>query len=143
MIEFKLLNEHALAPRYATPGSAGIDLVAAIPAPITVYPGDNELILTGIAVSINDINTVGILCSRSGMGLTHRMRLGNGVGVIDSDYQHEIGVILYNDGDAPYYVNPGARIAQLVFVPVITTDIMVVSEFSVKSDRGGFGHTGV
>lgn len=141
-IEFKILSPLAKVPQYSTIGAAGMDITAAIEIPVWIAPGENKLIPTGIAININDSSIVAILNSRSGMGLNDKIRLGNSLGVIDSDYLKEIGVILYNDGDKPYCVMPSDRIAQLLFMPVLMANIMVVEEFSVSNDRGGFGSSG-
>ena len=141
-IELKLLNEWAKVPAYATDGSAAVDLCASIPWPVWIEPGKNLLIPTGISIRIGTPDIVGVLASRSGHGLNFKVRLGNGIGVIDSDYQQEIGVILFNDGDTAFEVMPGDRIAQLMFVPVHQVNLMVVNEFSAESGRGGFGSTG-
>lgn len=143
-IEIKQLHHDVKIPKYATAGSAAIDLSAHIDGDeIMILPGNSVLIKTGIAVHINDPGLVGVLASRSGHGLKNRVRLGNGIGVIDSDYQQEIGVILYNDGDQIFWVKPGDRIAQLMFMPVVQVNLMVVEGFSEETGRGGFGSTGV
>ena len=141
-IEFKLLSPLATVPKYATNGSAGMDFTAAIPDTIGIFPGENRLIPTGIAININDPNIVAVLNSRSGMGLKDKIRLSNSLGIIDCDFLKEIGVILHNDSNKLYVVNPGDRIAQLLFMPVFVINIMVVDEFSISNDRGGFGSTG-
>lgn len=142
-IELKLLNEWAKVPAYATDGSAAVDLCAAIQCPLWIEPYQTALIQTGISIRIGAPDIVGVLASRSGHGLNFKVRLGNGIGVIDSDYQQEIGVILFNDSDKIFEVMPGDRIAQLMFVPVHQVNLMVVDEFSAESNRGGFGSTGV
>ncbi len=131
-------------PSYATPGSAGLDLRAAVPDPVTLSPGDRLLVPTGIAIDIRDPELVGVVASRSGLSLRHGIRVAQGIGVIDSDYHGEIGVILANDGHAPYIVSPGDRIAQLLFLPVKTVELRVVDSFVEGTVRGegGFGHTG-
>jgi dUTP pyrophosphatase len=154
VIEIKLLRQDAKMPEYATDGSAAMDLRADFSPTVSswvsdmelhkeILPGQNQLIMTGISISIADKNIVGVLASRSGHGLKHRVRLSNGIGIIDSDYHEEVGVILHNDSDQPFIVNHGDRIAQLMFVPVIRPQLMAVSEFSVQSERSGFGSTGV
>jgi len=142
-IELKLLNENVKMPQYKTSGAAGFDLQAAIDTTRTVYPGTHELIPSGVAVSINDPGVAGFLLSRSGFGLKN-VRLANCVGLIDSDYQGEIGIILFNDADEPFEVKPLERIAQLVFTPILRPKLMLVEEFTELSDRGvnGFGSTG-
>ena len=131
-------------PEYATAGAAGLDLRACIPGPVTLEPGSRHLFPTGLAVAMGDSRIVGVVASRSGLSLNHGLRVAQGVGVIDSDYHGEIGVILANDGNVPYTVNAGDRIAQLLFLPVFQVDLRVVAEFGAESGRGtgGFGHTG-
>ena len=132
-------------PSRATPGSAGLDLRAAIPEPVKIAPGKRQLVGTGIALDIRDPGIVGIVASRSGLSLRHGIRVAQGIGVIDSDYHGEIGVILANDGEQTYTVEPGERIAQLMFLPVLSSVALVVAEsFGEVTARGegGFGHTG-
>jgi dUTP pyrophosphatase len=135
------IYEYAL--RYATEGSAGLDLRASIDKPLKLFPKQRNLIKTGIAVHINDPEIVGFITSRSGLNLKHGVRVSQGVGTIDSDYQDELGVILYNDGDEIYTVEPYERIAQIVFMPVYQMSIDLVEEFGSDNNRGGgFGSTG-
>lgn len=130
-------------PAYATAGSAGLDLRACIDDDVILEPGGRKLIKTGVAVNMQDPNIVAIVASRSGLSLKHGIRVAQGVGVIDSDYQEEIGVILANDSDMPYTIKKGDRIAQLMFQPVIQVELNVVDHFSTATDRkGGFGSTG-
>lgn len=138
----RLGNEIPL-PDYATPGSAGMDLRACVDQAITVPPGETALIPTGFAMHVADTGLAAVILPRSGLGHKHGIVLGNLVGLIDSDYQGQVFVSCWNRSDAPFEVAPGARIAQLVFVPVIQAKWKVVSEFDT-SDRGagGFGHTG-
>ncbi|MFO8155122.1 MAG: dUTP diphosphatase [Pseudomonadota bacterium] len=130
-------------PERATDGSAGIDLRACLDAPLTLGPGDCELIPTGMAVHMGDPNMAAVILPRSGLGHKHGIVLGNLVGLIDSDYQGELKVSCWNRGEETFTVEPGERIAQLVFVPVIPAELEWVEEFEA-SDRagGGFGHTG-
>lgn len=134
---------HSL-PAYATTGSAGLDLRASLPEAVTIAPGGRRLIPTGISVNMGDPGMVAIVASRSGLSLNHGLRVAQGVGVIDSDYHGEIGVILANDGAGPYTVHPGDRIAQLLFLPVLKVTLEAVDSFGSSSERGsgGFGHTG-
>lgn len=129
---------------YATPGAAAIDLRASIPDAVTIEPGARTLIGTGLALDIQDASLVAIVASRSGLSLKHGVRVAQGIGVIDSDYHGEIGVILSNDGHEPYVVQPGDRIAQLMFQPVVQVELQMVGEFTTQTDRGqgGFGSTG-
>lgn len=139
-------------PSYATDGSAAIDLracrigrTAMFAGPVTVLPpGERRLVGTGLAVHIADPGLVGIIASRSGLSLKHGIRVAQGIGVIDADYTGEIGVILANDGTGPYAVQPGERIAQLMFQPVERVALEPVEAFSAESGRGagGFGSTG-
>lgn len=132
------------APHYATPGSGAMDLIACIDAPFTLAVGARKLIGTGLAIDIQDPTLVAEVASRSGLSLKHGIRVAQGYGLIDSDYQGEIGVILENNGDEPFVVNPGDRIAQLTFHPVVQVEFDVVEEFESATSRGegGFGHTG-
>ena len=130
-------------PDYATPGSAGVDLCACIDQPLTLEPGQTELIPSGIAVHIADRTLAATILPRSGLGHKHGIVLGNLVGLIDSDYQGEIFVSCWNRGREPFVIEPGARLAQMVFVPVVQTEFEVVEEFSTSErGAGGFGHTG-
>jgi dUTP pyrophosphatase len=130
-------------PEPATPGSAGVDLRACIDAPLELAPGQTELVPTGMAVYIEDPGLAAILLPRSGLGHKHGIVLGNLVGLIDSDYQGQLFVSCWNRGAEPYTLEPGARLAQMVIVPVVQAEFAVVDEF-VASARGagGFGHTG-
>lgn len=130
-------------PTRATDGSAGVDLRAAIDAPLDIQPGETVLIKTGLAVYIQDPSVCALLLPRSGLGHKHGIVLGNLVGLIDSDYQGELMVSCWNRGDKPFKVEVGERIAQMIIVPVIQADFDVVQEFTI-TDRGegGFGHSG-
>ena len=130
-------------PAYATAGSAGLDLRACIPAAMALEPGQCELIPTGIAAHIADPAYAGMILPRSGLGHKHGIVLGNLVGLIDSDYQGELKVSLWNRGQSTYTLQPLERMAQLVIVPVIQAQWQVVEDFnaSVRS-TGGFGSTG-
>ena len=130
-------------PAYATAGSAGLDLRACIPAAMTLEPGQCELIPTGIAAYIADPAYAGMILPRSGLGHKHGIVLGNLVGLIDSDYQGELKVSLWNRGQSTYTLQPLERMAQLVIVPVMQAQWQVVEDFnaSVRS-TGGFGSTG-
>ena len=130
-------------PRYATPGSAGLDLRACVDESIELAPGQTELIPTGIAIHIADESLAAVLIPRSGMGHKHGIVLGNLTGLIDSDYQGQLFVSCWNRGSDPYTINPGDRIAQMIIVPVVQAEFNVVESFDT-SDRaeGGFGSTG-
>ncbi|MEI6068278.1 MAG: dUTP diphosphatase [Methylococcaceae bacterium] len=147
LIETRIVNpllEKYGIPAYKTKGSAGIDLVACIDQPVTIVGGENKLLGTGLAVNIQDPGLVAVVASRSGLCLNSQIRVGQGLGIIDSDYLGEIGVILHNDGVNDYTVQPGERIAQLLFMPVVQVAFKVVTDFTSETDRGegGFGHTG-
>ena len=130
-------------PHYATPGAAGLDLRACIDQPVKVHPGETHLVPTGIAIHLADSGLAAMILPRSGLGHKHGIVLGNLVGLIDSDYQGEIFISVWNRGKENYTLNPMDRIAQLVVVPVIQVAFDVVDEFPA-SDRGagGFGSTG-
>lgn len=139
-----LLGSEIAAPHYATPGSAAMDLRACITDPITLNPGERTLVKTGLAINMMDPGLVAIVASRSGLSLKHGIRVAQGIGVIDADYHGEIGVILANDSGQPYEIEPGERIAQLMFQPVVQVQLDVVGTFSTQTERGdgGFGSTG-
>lgn len=147
-IETKIMNplmgETIPLPSYATAGSAAMDLRACLTEPLTIQPGETVLIPSGIAISIHDPGLVALLVPRSGLGIKHGIVLANTIGVIDSDYQGEIGIGVFNRGNAAYTIEPGERICQMMFVPVTQAALCVVEEFSNDSARGagGFGHTG-
>jgi dUTP pyrophosphatase len=130
-------------PHYATPGSAGLDLRACLDAPLTLAPGETQLIPTGIAIHLDDPGLAAVLLPRSGLGHKHGIVLGNLVGLIDSDYQGQVMVSCWNRGQAAFTIAPGERIAQMVIVPVVQVRFEVVQEFTA-SDRGagGFGSSG-
>jgi dUTP pyrophosphatase len=130
-------------PAYATAGSAGMDLRACIDAPLALPPGHAELIPTGIAIHVADPGLAAVILPRSGLGHKHGVVLGNLVGLIDSDYQGPLMVSCWNRGAAPYTVQPGERIAQLVVVPVVQVELKIVEDFAASErGSGGFGHTG-
>ncbi|MCG6975728.1 MAG: dUTP diphosphatase [Acidiferrobacterales bacterium] len=142
ILDKRIGNEFPL-PQHATGGSAGMDMRACIDEHIRIEPGETHLIPTGLAIHINDPGLAAVLLPRSGLGHKHGIVLGNLVGLIDSDYQGQVFVSVWNRGDTSFVIEPGDRIAQMVFVPVVQADFEVVEEFE-QTDRGagGFGHSG-
>jgi dUTP pyrophosphatase len=130
-------------PDYATKGSAGLDLRACLDAPLTLHPGQAELISTGLAIHIADHNVAAMVLPRSGLGHKHGIVLGNLVGLIDSDYQGPLMISCWNRGSQPYTFEPGERIAQLLILPILRAHFQIVDEFT-QSERGegGFGSSG-
>lgn len=146
-IDLKILdprvgNEFPL-PAYATEGSAGLDLRACLDQALTIAPGETHLVPTGLAIHIADNSLAATILPRSGLGHKHGIVLGNLVGLIDSDYQGQLMVSVWNRGQSTFTIEPGDRIAQLVFVPVVQAEFNLVEDFSA-TDRGegGFGHSG-
>jgi len=130
-------------PAYATEGSAGLDLRAMLDAPLTLAPGQTELLPTGLAIHIADPGLAAMILPRSGMGHKHGIVLGNLVGLIDSDYQGQLMVSCWNRSSSAFTINPGERIAQLVLVPVLQAQLQIVDSFDdSQRGAGGFGHTG-
>jgi len=130
-------------PEYATAGAAGLDLRACLDAPLVLQPGDSQLVPTGIAIHLGDPRLAAILLPRSGLGAKHGIVLGNLVGLIDSDYQGQIFVSVWNRGKAAFTIEPLERIAQLLVVPVVQVQFEVVEEFAASArGAGGFGSTG-
>lgn len=130
-------------PTYATTGAAGLDLRAAIHAPLELAPGKAELLSTGLSIWVEDPQLAAVILPRSGLGHKHGLVLGNLVGLIDSDYQGPLMVSCWNRGGVAYTVQPGERIAQLVVVPVVQVELEVVEAFDATArGAGGFGHTG-
>ena len=142
-LKIKLLAHDVPVPKYATSGSAAMDLTAYISEPLTLAPGQRTLLPTGIAIALPSADYVALVFARSSMGVKHGIGLSNGVGVIDSDYRGEIRVGLTNHSDVPYTIQPGDRVAQLAVVPVVQANVQVVDELD-QTDRGagGFGSTG-
>ena len=130
-------------PHYATAGAAGLDLRACIDAPIELKPGATVLVPSGIAIHLVDPRLAAMVLPRSGLGHKHGIVLGNLVGLIDSDYQGQIFVSLWNRGGSVFALNPLERIAQLVVVPVLQVQLNVVEDFAASErGAGGFGSTG-
>ncbi|PJK06954.1 dUTP diphosphatase [Lysobacteraceae bacterium NML08-0793] len=131
-------------PSYATAGSAGLDLRAAIEAPLTLAPGKAELLPSGLAIHIADPGLCAMILPRSGLGHKQGIVLGNGTGLIDADYQGPLLISVWNRSDTAYVITPGDRIAQLVLMPVARAVLEVVDTFeSSERGEGGFGHTGL
>ena len=144
-LEVKILDPRLKdnLPQYATAGAAGLDLRACIDQPIELKPGTTELIPSGIAIHLTDPGLAAMVLPRSGLGHKHGIVLGNLVGLIDSDYQGQIFVSLWNRGGSAFTLNPMERIAQLVVVPVLQVKLNVVDDFSASErGAGGFGSTG-
>lgn len=130
-------------PSYATAGSAGMDLRALLDEPLTLAPGDCELVRTGLAIYIEDPSLAGMILPRSGLGHKHGIVLGNLVGLIDSDYQGELMISVWNRGQTSFTLAPFERLAQYVLVPVIQADLALVETFEDSTrGTGGFGSTG-
>lgn len=147
-IELKILDprvgkEGFPLPAYATEGSAGVDLRACIDQPLEINPGETQLVPTGIAIHIKDPSLAATILPRSGLGHKHGIVLGNLVGLIDSDYQGQLFISVWNRGDQSFTIEPADRIAQLVVLPVVQVEFDLVNEFG-ESERGagGFGHSG-
>lgn len=144
-VEVKIIDPRAKErlPQYETQGSAGMDLRACIDEPVLLRPGEAHLFPTGIAVHIADPNVAGIILPRSGLGHKHGIVLGNLVGLIDSDYQGELKVSLWNRSHGDFTIQPFDRIAQFMLIPVIKGEFELVDEFEASErGEGGFGSTG-
>ena len=142
-LNIKLLSPKAVLPKYATPGSAAMDLTACLDEPVTIAPRQLVTIPTGIAIALPSADYVALIFARSGLGVKHGISLSNGVGVIDSDYRGELKVGLTNLSDEPYTIQPGDRVAQLAILPVVQANVVQVSELDETGrGAGGFGSTG-
>ena len=143
ILDSRLKTEFGL-PHYATQGSAGIDLKACVDDTLVIEPGQTELVPSGMAINIGNPNIAAVLWPRSGLGHKHGIVLGNLTGLIDSDYQGQVYISVWNRSNTSFTIEPGDRIAQMVFLPVLQCNFEEVDEF-VSSERGegGFGHTGV
>jgi dUTP pyrophosphatase len=144
-LEVKILDERirSMLPHYASAGAAGLDLRACVEAALVLQPGDSQLVRSGIAIHLGDARYAAMVLPRSGLGAKHGIVLGNLVGLIDSDYQGEVMVSLWNRGRSVFTVQPLDRIAQLVVVPVVQVEFEVVEEFAASArGAGGFGSTG-
>jgi dUTP pyrophosphatase len=130
-------------PSYATEGSAGMDLRALLDEPLELNPGDTQLVRTGLAIHLADPGLAGMILPRSGLGHKHGIVLGNLVGLIDSDYQGELMISVWNRGQKTFTLEPGERLAQYVIVPVIQAQLEVVDDFTdSQRGAGGFGSSG-
>ncbi|HMG58792.1 MAG TPA: dUTP diphosphatase [Burkholderiales bacterium] len=137
------LRLREVLPQYSTAGAAGLDLRACIQSPLTLTPGAATLVPSGIAIHLADPGLAAVVLPRSGLGHKHGIVLGNLVGLIDSDYQGQVMVSLWNRSEAAFTINPMDRIAQLVVVPVVQVKLNVVEEFvASRRGAGGFGSTG-
>lgn len=146
-VQIKILDERVgntiEIPKYATVGSAGLDLRVCIDAPLQLAPKQTELLATGIAIYIEDPNLAAVILPRSGLGHKHGIVLGNLVGLIDSDYQGELKVSCWNRSEDVFTINPGDRIAQLVFLPIVRANFTMVDEFVATARcESGFGSSG-
>lgn len=142
-VKLKKLRPDVQLPTYATNGSAAVDLRYAGDEIITIAPGERRLIPTGIAIAPETKEVVALVCARSGLASKRGLTLANGVGVIDSDYRGEIGAAMINLGSEPVELEPGERVAQLMFVPVITARFIETDELDeTERGAGGFGSTG-
>lgn len=146
-VELKVLDARLGAefplPDYATAQSAGMDLRAMLDAPLTLAPGDAALVPSGLAFHLGDAGLCAVVLPRSGLGHKHGLVLGNLTGLIDADYQGPLMISLWNRGRADVTVQPGDRVAQLVFLPIARARWTVVDAFHASErGEGGFGHTG-
>ena len=142
VLDARLGQEWAM-PAYATTGSAGLDLRACLDEAIEIVAGETVLVKTGLAIYIEDPNFAGLILPRSGLGHKHGIVLGNLVGLIDSDYQGELMISVWNRGQNTFRLEPGERLAQYVLVPVVHAEFEQVEEFvATERGAGGFGHTG-
>ena len=144
-LDVKILDPRMreMLPRYGTPGAAGLDLRACLDAPLTLQPGDSQLVPSGIAIHIGHPGYAAIVLPRSGLGAKNGIVLGNLVGLIDSDYQGQVLVSMWNRGQAAFTIQPMDRIAQMVVVPVAQVEFNIVEDFAASTrGAGGFGSTG-
>ena len=145
LLQCRILDERIrdYLPSYATEGSAGMDLHALLDAPLTLAPGDCQLVRTGLAIHISSPQLAGMILPRSGLGHKHGIVLGNLVGLIDSDYQGELMISVWNRGQQPFTLEPFERLAQYVLVPVVQAQLQIVEQFDDSARGiGGFGSTG-
>lgn len=147
-IEVKLLDprfgDEWPLPTYATEASAGLDLRAALEAPLVLGPGETALLPSGIAIHLADPHLCAVVLPRSGLGHRHGIVLGNGTGLIDADYQGPLLISVWNRSADSFTLQPGDRVAQLVVLPITRVSLQVVDTFADSArGEGGFGHTGV
>jgi dUTP pyrophosphatase len=139
----KRIGQEFPLPRYETVHSAGMDLRACLHQPLIIAPGETHLIPTGLSIYIGNPYLAAVLLPRSGLGHKHGLVLGNLVGLIDADYQGPLMISCWNRGQQVYAVQPGERIAQLVFLPIVRAHFEIVNEFdATERGEGGFGHSG-
>jgi dUTP pyrophosphatase len=142
ILDPRIGNEFPL-PHYTTHGAAGMDLRACLDSVLEIHPGESHLIPAGLAIHIDDPSLAAVLLPRSGLGHKHGIVLGNLVGLIDSDYQGQVFVSCWNRGSLSFRIEPGERIAQMVFVPVVQAAFEIVDDFAESArGEGGFGHSG-
>ncbi|MDY6992677.1 MAG: dUTP diphosphatase [Pseudomonadota bacterium] len=140
----KLIGKRFPLPTYTTSGAAGLDLRACIETPLSVAAGETRLIGSGIAINILDPHLMGVLVPHSGLGIHHGIVLANLVGIIDSDFHGEIQMGIWNRSQHPFKIEPGDRLCQMIFVPIVQVELEAVDSFTQTTQRGegGFGHTG-
>jgi dUTP pyrophosphatase len=144
-VDLKILDPRVREqlPHYATTGSAGLDLRACLDVAVVLNPGETQLIPTGLAIHLADAGYAAMILPRSGLGHKHGVVLGNLVGLIDSDYQGQLMVSMWNRGQTPFTIEPFERIAQMVIVPVVQAQFNIVDDFDASArGEGGFGSTG-
>lgn len=147
-IEVKIINSligtKIPLPTYTTTGAAGMDVRACLEEAVVIHPGETRLISSGFALNIRDPQLMAVLAPRSGLGIRQGIVLGNLIGVIDSDFHGEIIIGVWHRGDQSFTIEPGTRLCQLLFVPVVQVELTVVTQFQDTTQRGtgGLGHTG-
>ncbi|BGI50801.1 MAG: dUTP diphosphatase [Arsenophonus endosymbiont of Ceratovacuna japonica] len=142
ILDFRIGKEFPL-PTYATEGSAGLDLRACLDKDIQLKSGEIKLLPTGLSIHIADQKLAAIILPRSGLGHNHGIVLGNLVGLIDSDYQGELKISIWNRSNINFIISPSDRIAQIVFIPIIKVNFNIVQDFkTTKRNSGSFGHSG-
>jgi dUTP pyrophosphatase len=144
-LQVKILDERirGMLPHYASAGAAGLDLRACLDSPLTLQPGDSQLVAAGVAIHVADPGYAAVILPRSGLGAKNGIVLGNLVGLIDSDYQGPLMISVWNRGKSAFTLQPLDRIAQLIVVPVVQVEFEVVEEFATSArGAGGFGSTG-